>query len=215
VRVAGWRFMARIDGLDAQGGRSLRASLFTCESEGSHFLAQVENFFRLVVAYRLLELGGVLLHSAGLAWKGRALVFVGHSGAGKTTLSRLGLAAGHTVLSDDMNALCPDDSRRLMAEKLPFAGDLGRVPSPRQAFPLAAVCRLRKGENRRRRIRPAEAVAFLVGSAPFVNVDPHRSDRLTNNLENLVRTVPVDELSFSREGGFWHLLDDPIPGTPS
>ncbi|MCG8457649.1 MAG: hypothetical protein MI919_15345 [Holophagales bacterium] len=216
LRVAGLRFMARLDGLDA-GPESFppAACLYTPEAGGPYFLSQVENFFRLLVAYRLLELGGVLLHSAGVVAKGRAYVFSGHSGAGKTTISRLALASGRQVLSDDMNALCwhrePDGENgkgRARVEKLPFAGDLGRTPAPRASHPLAALCRLKKGEATIRPLGRAEAVAFFVGCAPFVNVDPHRLDRLGENLERITGNVPVHELRFPKSGGFWHLLEE-------
>lgn len=217
VRVAGLRFMARIDGLGSiDGPGSLVGTLFSPEADGPFFLSQVENFFRLLVAYRLLHLGGVLLHSAGVvsprASDGAevAHVFVGHSGAGKTTISRRALAEGRQVLSDDMNALCPggpESGTGLVAEKLPFAGDLGRTPGPRQSYPLAGVHRLKKGANALRPLGRAEAVAFLLGCSPFVNVDPHRVDALTANLVRLCRHLRPSELTFSKEGGFWPLVD--------
>ena len=210
VRVAGLQFMARID----FGGRDIgkiRAALWTPLDEGPVFLAQVENFFRLLVAYRLLELGGVLFHSAGVVSDQRGFLFMGHSGAGKTTISRCSLATGRQVLSDDMNALCPLDSGSdpgpPTVEKLPFAGDLGRTPTARQRYPLAGLYRLKKGPDTIRPMRRSQAVAFLIGCSPFVNADPHRLDRLTDNLLHLLSGFPMSELTFSIEGDFWRLLE--------
>lgn len=203
VRVAGLFFMARVD-----FEPTLRAALWTPYTEGSVFLSQIENFFRLLVGYRLLDLGGVLFHSAGVASDGRGFLFLGHSGAGKTTISRKSLAEGRTVLSDDMNALCPlEDSGLPAVEKLPFAGDLGRIPSPRRRYPLHGLFRLRKGEPRIAPISRSQAVAFLVGCAPFVNVDPHRVERLTDNLIGLLEHHPLAELTFAKDLPVWPLLD--------
>ena len=214
VRVAGLKFMARLD----FGDGALSGALWTPLDGGEIFISQVENFFRLLVAYRLLHLGGVLFHSAGVASNGRGYLFLGHSGAGKTTISRLSLAAGRSVLSDDMNALCPLEPEhggpgRPAIEKLPFAGDLGRTPTARARYPLAGLFRLKKGPEHRRPIRRAQAVAFLIGCAPFVNIDPHRLDRLTDNLLSLLADFPMEELSFSRDGAIWTLLEPQGPGS--
>ena len=211
VRVAGLQFMARID-FGARDLSQISAALWTPLDEGPVFLSQVENFFRLLVAYRLLKLGGVLFHSAGVVSNQRGFLFMGHSGAGKTTISRLSLASGRQVLSDDMNALCPLSSDALAGpptvEKLPFAGDLGRTPTARKRYPLAGLYRLKKGTDRLRPVRRSQAVAFLIGCAPFVNVDPHRLDRLTDNLIYLLDGFPLVELTFSKAGTCWQLLEE-------
>ena len=93
-----------------------------------------------------------------------------------------------------------------MVEKLPFAGDLGRTPGPREAFPIRSILHLRQGANAVRPLSGAFALALLIASAPFVNGDPHRISALEENLESLLRTVPVGELTFSLQGGFWDLL---------
>lgn len=215
VRVAGLRFFARVDWLPPRSRPTLAAGLWTTEDDSAFFLSQLENFFRLLVAYRLLETGGVLLHSAGIASRapgsdepdeevGR--LFFGHSGAGKTTISRLARVDGRTVLSDDLNALSIDDGRPYI-ERLPFAGDFGRSPAPRRRWPLVSICRLHQGPNAIERLSPASAVARLTACAPFVNVDPHRADRLAENLEALVRGVGVHALTFEKTGGFWPLVD--------
>ncbi|MEO1083145.1 MAG: hypothetical protein AAFY88_02780 [Acidobacteriota bacterium] len=207
VEIAGLDFMARVDWRPG-----LLGALWTPLDGGPFFRSQVENFFRLLVAYRLLELGGVLFHSAGVVSGERSFLFLGPSGAGKTTISKLSLATGREVLSDDMNALCPPpDGGPVRLEKLPFAGDLGNQPGKRRSFPLAAFCRLRQGEHGLKPLRAAESVAFLVGCAPFINADPHRLDALTDNLLDLVRSLPAYELSFAKDGGFWPLLEGECP----
>ncbi|MFZ1574591.1 MAG: hypothetical protein WAT36_05020, partial [Chromatiaceae bacterium] len=77
-------------------------------------------------------------HSAAFARAGRAHVVFGHSGAGKSTSSRLALNAGWEVLSDDINALLPNPGG-WRVEKLPFAGDLGQTPSRGRAYPIAGL----------------------------------------------------------------------------
>ena len=46
----------------------------------------LENFLRILMAYHVLDQGGVLLHSAGVLYQDRVYLFCGQSNAGKTTL---------------------------------------------------------------------------------------------------------------------------------
>ncbi len=53
----------------------------------------------------LAHTNGLLLHASGAVIDGKAFVFAGHSGDGKTTLSRLLAAEGLELLSDERIAL--------------------------------------------------------------------------------------------------------------
>ncbi len=166
-----------------------------------------ENFFRVVVAYHLFEQGGVLLHSAAVVNGGDAYVFFGPSGAGKSTISHLSFTAGHAVLSDDMNALRVT-SAGVMVEKLPFAGDFGQTAGGVDgAYPVRALCRLEKGPTPAlQTLRPAAAIAALLGCAPFVNRNPYRHDELIDQLQALNTRLPVRALTFARDDRFWTVL---------
>jgi hypothetical protein len=201
LRVAGLHLMARLGWTPALAG-----ALWTPETEGEEWTSVCENYLRLLTAYRLLEEGGALLHSAGVSDGESAWLLLGPSGAGKTTASRLCLAAGGTVLSDDLNAvLFRDGEARL--RKLPFTGDLGERTGGPESVPLRAVLRLAQGEKEGLRpLSPAAALAGLVAAAPFVNRDPFRREALLGVLERLARAVPAWEVTFAREGRLWGML---------
>jgi len=210
VRLAGLRLMARIDWA-ADPARSVTAALWTSEDGGAAgdlFPGIFENFLRVVVAYRLLELGGLVVHSAGVVDGDAAYLFLGRSGAGKTTLSRLSEAAGRTVLSDDLNALLPAAAGGgLQVEKLPFTGDLGDRRRGAPPFPLAALLRLEKApEDSLRELSTAGAAGQLLACSPFVNVDPHRRERVAEIAAGLARRAPAAVLAFSLSGGLWSIL---------
>ncbi|MGB5736329.1 MAG: hypothetical protein WBM40_17995, partial [Thiohalocapsa sp.] len=86
----------------------------------------IENVLRVFSAHQALRRGGVVLHSAGLVIDGRALLFAGRSGAGKTTLTRKGHGAGAQVLSDDINLVLPG-AVGYEAHAVPFTGEFGRT----------------------------------------------------------------------------------------
>ncbi len=206
VRVAGRCFMARLD-----FEPRLRAAVWTSLEDGVRWCELAENLLRLLVAYQLLAGGGVVLHSAGVVDGAGAWVFFGHSGAGKTTISRLSRDLGRRILSDDLNALSREGSR-VMVSRVPFAGDLGPSGGGAEAHPLRALCRLEQASVNAVRPLPAgEAVAALLACAPFVNHDPHRVDRLTDALAGLVASAPTRTLAFSLDADFWPALEDATP----
>jgi hypothetical protein len=205
MRLAGLRLMARLDGWPELAG-----GLWTCEAAGEEWAAAVcENFLRVLVAYRLVAEGGALIHSAGLTDGESGFLLLGRSGAGKTTASRLCLARGAAVLSDDLNAV-RFGAAEARLWKVPFTGDLGDRGGGATApasVPLRAVVRLVQGEREGLRpLSPASALAGLVAAAPYVNRDPWRREDLLAALERLARGVPAYELTFSLEGDPWAIL---------
>lgn len=202
VLLAGLRLMARLDWApDLSGG------LWTSEAAGEEWTSVFENYLRVLTSYRLLAEGGAVLHSAGLTDGASAWMLLGPSGAGKTTSSRLCLAQGGMVLSDDLNAVrLPSGGPPLLA-RLPFTGDLGERSGGPASYPLAAVLRLVKGTaDRLQAVSPAAALAGLMAAAPFVNRDPWRREALLGVLERLARSVPAYELTFSLDGRVWDIL---------
>lgn len=199
LRVAGLRLMARLDWTPG-----LAAGLWTPEAAGEEWAGGVcENLLRILAAYRLLAAGGVLLHSAGLSDGESAWLLLGPSGAGKTTASRLCLAAGADVLSDDLNAVLPGP----VVARLPFTGDLGERQGEPGSYPLQAVLRLRQGPAESLApLSPAAALAALTAAAPYVNRDPWRREPLLAALERLARAVPAWELTFSPGADLWSIL---------
>jgi hypothetical protein len=199
LRIAGLDLMARIEWRP-----TMVAALWTPSPGSEVFAGILENVLRVITAYRLVERGGALLHSAGIVDDGAAWLFLGRSGAGKSTFSRLSLAEDRRVLSDDLNALLPA-SGKWQVVPVPFAGDCRS--SDHEARPLAAVCQLRQGKaHRLDPLRRAEGLAALVAAAPYVNQDAHRLDRLLSNLLALQDSMAVDRLTFSREDGVWQML---------
>ena len=196
VRIAGWAFAARLD-----HGAPSRVSLWIPVAEPAHLETIVANLLRVVAANRLLALGGALLHSACVAWRGRAHLLLGHSGAGKSTISALAAAEGLAVLSDDVNVL-ERRGDRYVVSRMPFAGDFGRTPlQGPSSLPLATLSRLEQGPALRLRPLPrAEATGLLVSCAPFVNSQPACADRLLSAALAVTAAVPCRTLTFPKEG---------------
>jgi hypothetical protein len=198
-----------ISGVDLVGRidwhQRLSGALWATSEDPGCFHGIVENFLRVLLAHAVLLDGGLLLHSAAVVEESSARLFVGHSGAGKSTVAGLALASGRKVVSDDLNVVL---SRRegFTLGGSPFHGDIGAREEG--SYPLGEVFRLEQGpRDAVRSMGEAEAVASLVASSPFVNHSPYLADALWSNAISLARSVPTKVLTFRREGTFWDLLD--------
>lgn len=129
-----------------------------------------EAALRVGVAVAAARSGGLLLHGAAVYVAGHALLALGPSGAGKTTLAFLARAAGATVLSDENVLWYPDG----MVQGTPFRSDPGVEPSA-EILPLALAVTLKKADDER-----------------LAPVDPHRMAAAV--LEQAYR-VPPEVLS--------------------
>jgi hypothetical protein len=160
---------------------------------------------------RVLSMGvlahrhGFIVHSCGWSCNGRALLFPGVSGAGKTTLCRQLLASGHgAVLSDDRVVLRagPEGFR---ACGTPWPGDAKQARN--ESAPLAGICFIEKSpQHRLDRIRPAEALRRLMEAASIPWFSPALRDRVLPLVEQLVAEVPAYRLGFHPEPGVVDLL---------
>lgn len=211
LKLASHHLMARVDIL----GSPSRGGVWTCETGGEGFIGAIENVLRPLVAQRVLASGGLLLHSSGVVIGNRCFVFVGQSGAGKSTIAGLALERGHQVLSDDLNHLAFEEGR-WTACAMPFAGDhQGKGLETR--VPVAGLFRLTKGpDNAIEPLSPAEGVSLLVSAAPFVNTDPYRADQLDRTIDTIVSTMPPRRLTFRKDASVWPIIEElcPPPATP-
>ena len=165
----------------------------------------VENFLRVATAWSTLETGGLLLHACGVVRDGRAFVFFGASGVGKSTVA--GLSRAWTVLSDDL-VLVERSERGYVACGVPFRGSAWDAPRANQQAPLAGLYALRQapGHALRSLARP-EAAARLAAAAPFVTHCAASSTAVLATCAALAAHVPVAELRFRKDEAFWEVID--------
>lgn len=149
----------------------------------------------LIFYVQLLKHDGLMLHSSAIELDGKAYLFSGDSGAGKSThtglwMQRFGPAA--RVFNDDKPALRYLDGR-WYAYGTPWSGKNGI--NENMEVPLAGICFLKKAsQNRIRRLTPQEAVKHIVKQTQ------HRFQRVENldlmlcQVERLLGCIPVFEL---------------------
>lgn len=164
----------------------------------------IDAVLRIVHTLVLARQGGFLMHSASAIRNGKAFLFAGVSGAGKTTMSRLA-PPDATLLTDEISYI---RKRRegYIAYGTPFTGELAKIGENVSA-PIAAVYLLAKGtENRIDPIEPAEAARSLLANVLFFAEDEELVQLIFNSAFEFVSRVPVLRLTFVPDARVWELI---------
>ena len=142
--------------------------------------------------------GCSFVHSSTVVWRGRAVMFLGESGTGKSTHSRLWMQhiEGTHLLNDDSPILSVGDGGDgpVRVYGSPWSG---KTPCYRAAdYELAAVVRLSQGaDNSMRRLRTVEGFAALQPSLPpALMQDVDFADGLIAILTRTLAAVPFYHL---------------------
>jgi hypothetical protein len=204
-RMTGDRALANVD---LEFGRKNLARLpdaFTGQCNGRLWLPHP--FDQIAIIPALARRDGFLVHACGAVVGGKAFVLAGHSGDGKTTLSRLLAAEGAELLSDERVAVTWSGDEPFVYGT-PWAGEGEVVSSAR--FPLGGVFVLRKAP--RHRVVPGHSATTGTVAAEVLSrslVPYYLPEDVTRILSLVMRAaehVPFGELEFSREPGVSDLL---------
>lgn len=135
--------------------------------------ASIVSMLRIAFSQAALKLKGISLHASAVVLEGRAFLFLGSSGTGKSTHSALWLKnfTGARLLNDDNPALRLEDGK-VMAYGTPWSG---KTPCyVNEKWPVGGIVRLRQA--------PYNRFTECVDIDSFVNILPScsavRGDRL-------------------------------------
>lgn len=163
-----------------------------------------DSMLRILHTLVLAQEGGFLLHAASAVRDGRAFVFAGPSGAGKTTLSRLA-PRGVSLLTDEVSYV-RREGNVYVACGTPFAGDLGH-PGVDVSAPIARLYLLTHGPgNRIEPLHGADRLRALLVNVLFFARDPALVHAVFAAAADFVDRVPVARLTFVPDAGVWDAL---------
>jgi len=164
----------------------------------------LDSVLRIVHTLLLARKGGFLVHASSAIRNGRAFLFSGVSGAGKTTMARLA-PPDAALLTDEISYVTLQDGR-YTAVGTPFYGELARVGENLRA-PVECVYLLAKGpENKIEPIDGADAVRGLMENILFFARDPEFVKLVFDAALDFVSRVPIRRLTFAPDARVWELI---------
>lgn len=164
---------------------------------------QANFVLRMALAAELAARGGVVLHAAGVVVSGKAYLFLGRSGAGKTTIS---MKAPGELLSDDTVVVVPRNDR-LEAWGTPFVSDNGKAGVMTSA-PIGAIAVLAWGELHAEPMASSRLLRALYEGV-FLPPDRELLSAVSPTVLALAEQVPGYELVFPEDYRFHH---EDLPG---
>jgi hypothetical protein len=161
----------------------------------------LDSVLRIVHSLILAERGGFLLHAASAICGGRAYLFSGVSGAGKTTMTRLA-PSDVTLLTDEISYVRPS-ADGYSAFGTPFSGELAKA-GENCAAPVACLFFLAQGpENHVDELSSPEAVRRLMRNILFFAEDHGLVEKLFATACDFVSRVPIRRLTFYPDAKVW------------
>jgi hypothetical protein len=176
------------------------ATIFTRGEEGKVWNPSklINPVVEICLLTRLAREGALMLHAAGVDWRGDGLVFTGPSGAGKSTLSGMFVARGAMILNDE-RIIVTDGPAGPVVHGTPWCGSNPIMNNAKA--PLREVRFIRHGRDahRLRPLRPAEAVSLCVRQAFLPFWDEEAMAQTMSSAERLMARVDASEFSFLNE----------------
>ena len=146
----------------------------------------------LMLAFLLAtaRLDTVVMHASAVVKDEKAYLFLGRSGTGKSTHSRLWLQAiaGTSLLNDDHPILRIDTQGSVIAYGSPWSG---KTPCYHNASaPVGGIVRIKRAsKNRIRRLSPVESYASLLTSSSGMTWQKELADSKDSTLQKIITAV--------------------------
>lgn len=161
-------------------------------------------FLKLVCAVFFPQFDGFLLHASSLAKEGRAYVFSGETGVGKSTILRL--SKQYLALADDTTII-----RKIKGKYLVFASpfqERTKIEAGNVKYSLRGVYFLTQGKkNYIERLTPRGANWKLMANFRALLADKDFLHALFPLCAEFAQETPCFSLSFKKDKSFWEIID--------
>jgi len=203
--------------VDREPAKSEESAAFVCDFEGARVSANsaqahfsgvrheyaLDSLLRMFLSWALLPQDGFLLHAASAVRDGKAYVFVGRSGAGKSTVASL--SPQGSVLTDEIS-LIKRVNGEWRAFGTPFWGEF-RADGTNTSAPLAGIFRLiQSSDNWVEPVRASELLKSLLPCVLFFSSEAADHQRLLKLLAAASEEIPGYYLRFQKNRSFWEVL---------
>jgi hypothetical protein len=164
----------------------------------------IDSVLRIVHTLVLARERGFLLHAASAIRNGKAFLFAGVSGAGKTTIASFA-PPDAILLTDEISYVCRRNDG-YVAFGTPFTGELDKLGENVSA-PVEALYLLAKGtENRIEPVPSGEAARAVLANILFFAEEEELVQSTFYSAFEFVSRVPVSRLTFVPDARVWELI---------
>ena len=193
-----WRFLLSVN-RDTEVVCSIRcdknwSDVHVTMKEGFERFA-IDNAAMLIYAFRTVSLNTLLFHSSVTVRDGKAYMFLGHSGTGKSTHSRQWLAAFEEawLLNDDNPVVRISESGEVRVYGSPWSGKTACYVA--EEAPVQALVQLAQApENKIERLRMTQAYPYILASVSGLKILPESMDAIYGSIARLLELCPVYRL---------------------
>ena len=173
--------------------RAEEYELFDIYGGSESVMAYMESGWQFYM--HLLRFSGLMMHAAAVSYEGKAYLFSGPSGVGKSTHTELWqqcFGDKVQIINDDKPAIRQIDGRWFVYGT-PWCGKNGINTNCK--VPLGGICFLKQGEkNVIRRLSAPEIVPLLYMQTNHLLKKKENMHRLLSAIEALVQQIPIYEL---------------------
>lgn len=164
----------------------------------------LEIILRQITAILAVRLGGLLVHGVGVTSKDKGFLFIGPSGAGKTTIARL--SKNGIVLNDDLIYLAKNQNTWYM-HSTPFSHP-DQVRPRNTSHPLNKILRIVQDRSvYLAPMTPGQALGELISNIPVTPIIGEFINEIFSIGSDLTRFVPFHYLHFLPDQSFWDVLE--------
>ena len=171
-------------------------AILKIESADTRFA--IDNTAMLLYAFTTADKGVLEMHASVTVKDGRGFLFLGHSGTGKSTHSRLWMEAFEDarLLNDDnpiLRVLDYEGQRQMRVYGSPWSG---KTPCYiNRDVPVGGIVKLCQApHNKIRLLRMPEAYAYMLSSASGLKIVPAMMDALYTTIAEMIQLIPLHEL---------------------
>lgn len=158
----------------------------------------------LYSSYIVYHNWGLLIHSSCVIDNGKAHIFSGHSGAGKSTAAKL--SQPRELLSDEAT-IVKISSNKVEIYHSPFSSELEMTNMLDQTCQLKSIQLLYQAtEHKREKVSKSDAFLLLMDKVFYWSKDPEETRKILQLLKDLVDRVPAYKLYFQKNNRFWELI---------
>lgn len=153
----------------------------------------------------------VLTHASSVIHEGKAYLFLGKSGTGKSTHSRMWLNAleGVVLMNDDHPVIRLDEDGNPVAYGSPWSG---KTPCYKNmSAPLGGIIRISRAPyNRPRRLSPVEAYASVMTSCSGMTWDRQLADGRDRTMQGIISRTPCWVMECLPDEDAAHVCSDAV-----